>query len=250
MPYLVRPSFLLRRPPEHWPVSRNLRQAREITLGYTSNLLATRRTDEPSWSNWIAWATSRGCRYLMMFTLDVIGPNTKGKCWISHVCVSNGKLCLSPLTPVWGLVWNFTLLPTRCRLHRGQWQSLHWPQNGRDGESGEFPAQLASNVQNVSIWWRHHGHRFTNGQDSQLVRLEPPPPPPPPPPPTPPPPPPHPPPPPPHPPPPPPTPPHPHPTPTPPPPPPPPPHPHHPHPHPHPPFLIFGVSMCEVRLYP
>ena len=23
--------------------------------------------------------------------------------------------------------------------------------------SGEFPAQMASNAENVSIWWRHHG---------------------------------------------------------------------------------------------
>ena len=24
--------------------------------------------------------------------------------------------------------------------------------------TGEFPAQMASNAENVSIWWRHHGH--------------------------------------------------------------------------------------------
>ena len=24
--------------------------------------------------------------------------------------------------------------------------------------TGEFPAQMASNMENVSIWWRHHGH--------------------------------------------------------------------------------------------
>ena len=71
--------------------------------------------------------------------------------------------------------------------------SLQWPHNGRDGvsnhqphdcflnrlfrhrskktsklrvtglcagnspEAGEFPAQMASNAENVSIWWRHHG---------------------------------------------------------------------------------------------
>ena len=26
-------------------------------------------------------------------------------------------------------------------------------------ETGEFPAQRASNAENVSIWWRHHDHR-------------------------------------------------------------------------------------------
>ena len=29
--------------------------------------------------------------------------------------------------------------------------------------TGEFPAQRASNAKNVSIWWRHHGTRHTNG---------------------------------------------------------------------------------------
>ena len=24
------------------------------------------------------------------------------------------------------------------------------------GDAGEFPAQMASNEENVSIWWRHH----------------------------------------------------------------------------------------------
>ena len=24
--------------------------------------------------------------------------------------------------------------------------------------TGEFPAQMASNAENVSIWWRHHGN--------------------------------------------------------------------------------------------
>ena len=25
-------------------------------------------------------------------------------------------------------------------------------------EAGEFPAQMASNAENVPIWWRHHVH--------------------------------------------------------------------------------------------
>ena len=27
---------------------------------------------------------------------------------------------------------------------------------GNSPETGDFPAQMASNVENVSIWWRHH----------------------------------------------------------------------------------------------
>ena len=28
---------------------------------------------------------------------------------------------------------------------------------GNSPQTGEFPAQMASNAENVSIWWRHHG---------------------------------------------------------------------------------------------
>ena len=33
----------------------------------------------------------------------------------------------------------------------------HWPCTGNSPVIGEFPAQMASNTKNVSIWWRHHG---------------------------------------------------------------------------------------------
>ena len=29
-------------------------------------------------------------------------------------------------------------------------------------ETGEFPAQMASNAENVSIWWRHHDKAMPN----------------------------------------------------------------------------------------
>ena len=32
----------------------------------------------------------------------------------------------------------------------------HWPLCGEFTGAGEFPAQRASNAENVSIWWRHH----------------------------------------------------------------------------------------------
>ena len=28
---------------------------------------------------------------------------------------------------------------------------------GNSSMTGEFPAQMASDAENVSIWWRHHG---------------------------------------------------------------------------------------------
>ena len=35
----------------------------------------------------------------------------------------------------------------------------HWPLCGEVTGPGEFPAQMASNAENVSIWWRHHAQR-------------------------------------------------------------------------------------------
>ena len=32
----------------------------------------------------------------------------------------------------------------------------HWPLCREFTGTGEFPAQMASNAENVSIWWRHH----------------------------------------------------------------------------------------------
>ena len=82
-------------------------------------------------------------------------------------------------------------------------KALHWRHNGRDSVSnhqphdcllsrlfrrkskktsqlrvtglcvgdspgtGEFPGQMASNAENVSIWWRHHG--YPNSQNSYLM---------------------------------------------------------------------------------
>ena len=32
---------------------------------------------------------------------------------------------------------------------------------GNSPVTGEFPAQMASNAENISIWWRHHVHDFS-----------------------------------------------------------------------------------------
>ena len=91
------------------------------------------------------------------------------------------------------LAWSLTHILYSCFIDTGQsWISLRWRHNGRDivsnhqphdcllnrlfrrrskktstlrvtglcvGNSpgtGEFPAQMASNAEYVSIWWRHH----------------------------------------------------------------------------------------------
>ena len=40
---------------------------------------------------------------------------------------------------------------------------------GNSSGTGEFPAQMASNVENVSIWWRHHD--LGAGQNRMHVRI-------------------------------------------------------------------------------
>ena len=47
----------------------------------------------------------------------------------------------------------------------------HWPLCGQFTGSSEFPAQMASNTKNVSIWWSHHGNWFSNPQPKTSVYL-------------------------------------------------------------------------------
>ena len=52
-------------------------------------------------------------------------------------------------------------LPHDCLLNRlfrrrSKKTSNHRPFAGNSPRTDEFPAQMASNAENVSIWWRHH----------------------------------------------------------------------------------------------
>ena len=40
---------------------------------------------------------------------------------------------------------------------------------GNSPGTGEFPATMASNAENVSIWWRHHVHNTPQGLSTWLV---------------------------------------------------------------------------------
>ena len=46
---------------------------------------------------------------------------------------------------------------------------------GNSPETGEFPAQMASNAENVSIWWRHHvmQEKYRNSSDSKHCKIHP-----------------------------------------------------------------------------
>ena len=47
----------------------------------------------------------------------------------------------------------------RCRSQKTSKLRVTGLCAGNSPETGEFPTQMASNVENVSIWWRHHVHR-------------------------------------------------------------------------------------------
>ena len=48
-----------------------------------------------------------------------------------------------------------------------------WPMCGEFTVTGEFPAEMASNAENVSIWWRHHGtgasRRLSQGAQAKSI---------------------------------------------------------------------------------
>ena len=48
----------------------------------------------------------------------------------------------------------------------------HWPLWGGFTVTGEFPAQRASNAENVSIWWRHHDCPFVTSVGSLNVTVK------------------------------------------------------------------------------
>ena len=103
--------------------------------------------------------------------------------------------------------WNWAITDSYCSriiVHR----PLQWRHNGRDSVSNhqphgcllsrpfrrrskkisklpvtglcavnspvtcEFPAQRASNVENVSIWWRHHGQVFSDTGQSEIAHYK------------------------------------------------------------------------------
>ena len=67
----------------------------------------------------------------------------------------------------WPFVWGihrlqspasrlFTQLLIQTQIKENIKASRHWPLWGEFITTGEFPAQKASNAENVFIWWRHH----------------------------------------------------------------------------------------------
>ena len=72
--------------------------------------------------------------------------------WIARYC--NGRDSVRLKSPASRL---FTESFIQTQIKENMKAPRHLPFAGNLPGTGEFPAQLASNAENVSIWWRHHG---------------------------------------------------------------------------------------------
>ena len=72
-------------------------------------------------------------------------------CQYSDVSIMMSQWCLkSPASPL------FTQPFSQPQIKENNKAPRYWPRAGNSPVTGEFPAQRASNAENVSIWWRHH----------------------------------------------------------------------------------------------
>ena len=74
-------------------------------------------------------------------------------------------LLKSPAAPL------FTQLFIQAQIKENIKAPRHWPLCEEFTGAGEFPAQMASNAENVSIWWRHHRMRILTGQPEQTMEI-------------------------------------------------------------------------------
>ena len=108
----------------------------------------------------LCWSATRACRSTSLYALILWDVNTQPR----------------PSTLQWrhnerdGLSYN---QPHDCLLNRlfrrrsKETSKLRVPGlcGGNSPVTGEFPAQMASNAGNISIWWRHHDIRQCSWTD-------------------------------------------------------------------------------------
>ena len=103
------------------------------------------------------WPSSRKCRVLCH--LHETGPQGWGRVYsrlagslwrhYSDVIMS----AVAPQITSFRIVYSPFL---QAQIKRNIKAPRHWPCEGNSPVTGEFPAQRASNAENISIWWRPH----------------------------------------------------------------------------------------------
>ena len=141
---------------------------------------------------WFHPTVYRACDYVSMLVLKLIQVNKRGPWFpLFPKSLKHGK-STSVHVDCPNQCWSRSLTSGLITRTLFSWRSLRWRHNGRDGvsnhhphlcllnrlfrcrskktsnlrvtglcagnspETSEFPAQMASNAENVSIWWRHH----------------------------------------------------------------------------------------------
>ena len=60
----------------------------------------------------------------------------------------------------------------RCRSKKTSKLRVTGLYEGNSPVTGEFPAQMASNAENVSIWWRHHDWQYWHHQQRWQLQIQ------------------------------------------------------------------------------
>ena len=93
---------------------------------------------------------------------EVLHSDTMAECHCDDVIMSAMASQITSLTTVYSTVY------LRRRSKKTPKLRVAGLCVGNSPVIGEFPAQRASNAENVSIWWRHHGHYwpfYQTGED-------------------------------------------------------------------------------------
>ena len=96
---------------------------------------------------------------IITYGLSPTGIRPRGKyldCIINDVIMSAMASQITNLTIVYSTVYS------RRRSKKTSKLRVTGPCEGNSPVTGEFPAPRASNAENVSIWWRHHGWTYPN----------------------------------------------------------------------------------------
>ena len=70
-----------------------------------------------------------------------------------------------PVSPV------FAQMLGQAQIKENTKAPSHWSLCGKSPVAGEFPVQMASHAENVSIWWRHHICMFSSQKQYKAVEL-------------------------------------------------------------------------------
>ena len=85
-----------------------------------------------------------------------------------EVCTHNSDVIMSAMASESPASWLFTQPFIHSHIKEPAEFRVTGLSDGNSLVTDEFPAQRASNAENVSIWWRHHWLKYSSG--SSLLR--------------------------------------------------------------------------------